>query len=211
MTDKRQLSTAWGSHPSGDGLPRCAWVSSLVSYPYHDREWGVPVHDDRTLFEMLLLEGAQAGLSWETILKKRDGYRLAFDNFEASIIASYGQEKIDSLLEDSGIIRNRLKIGASVQNARSFLAVQESYGSFDAYLWSFIGGSPRINAWRSMDEVPAHTAESEAMRKDLKSRGFKFVGSTICYALMQSLGMVNDHTTDCFRYSQINEMGRGQD
>lgn len=193
-------------HPSEDGLTRCAWVSSLVSYPYHDREWGVPVHDDRTLFEMLLLEGAQAGLSWETILKKRDGYRRAFDNFDASLIAAYDQAKIDMLLQDAGIIRNRLKIHAAIQNARSFLAVQDVSGSFDAYLWGFIGGAPRINSWRSMDEVPAHTAESDAMSKDLKYRGFKFVGSTICYALMQSVGMVNDHTTNCFRYAQINEM-----
>ncbi len=196
-----------GEHPSSDGLTRCAWVSSFVSYPYHDREWGVSVHDDRTLFEMLLLEGAQAGLSWETILKKRDGYRQAFDNFDARVIASYGQDKIDMLLQDAGIIRNRLKIAAAVQNARSFLSVQDEFSSFDAYLWGFIGGAPRVNTWRSMDEVPAHTAESHAMSKDLKKRGFKFVGSTICYALMQSVGMVNDHTTDCFRYSQINAMG----
>ena len=207
--NERQLSADPGNHPSEDGLTRCAWVSSPVSYPYHDREWGVPVHDDRRLFEMLLLEGAQAGLSWETILKKRDGYRRAFDNFEARVVASYDQDKIDVLLGDAGIIRNRLKTHAAVQNARSFLAVQDSFGSFDAYLWGFIGGDPRINSWRSMDEVPAHTAESDAMSKDLRKRGFKFVGSTICYALMQSVGMVNDHTIDCFRYSQINEMASG--
>ncbi len=202
-----QQSTDQISHLPDDGLARCAWVSSLVSYPYHDEEWGVPVHDDRTLFEMLLLEGAQAGLSWETILKKRDGYRQAFDNFDARLVASYGQDKIDVLLQDAGIIRNRLKVHGAVQNARCFLSVQDEYGSFDAYLWGFGEGAPRVNAWRSMDEVPAHTAESDAMSKDLKKRGFKFVGSTICYALMQSVGMVNDHTIDCFRYSQINAMG----
>ena len=145
MTDKRQPGIDMAAHPSEDGLTRCAWVSSLVSYPYHDREWGVPVHDDRTLFEMLLLEGAQAGLSWETILKKRDGYRRAFDNFDASLIAAYDQAKIDELLQDAGIIRNRLKVAAAIQNARSFLAVQNSFGSFDAYLWGYIGGAPRIN------------------------------------------------------------------
>ncbi len=204
--DRVQESADQGMHPSEDGLTRCAWVSSLVSYPYHDREWGVPVHDNRTLFEMLLLEGAQAGLSWETILKKRDGYRHAFDNFHARTIASYGQDKIDMLLQDPGIIRNRLKVHGAIQNARSFLSVQDEFGSFDDYLWGFIGGAPRVNTWRSIDEVPAHTAESDAMSKDLRKRGFKFVGSTICYALMQSVGMVNDHTTDCFRYSQINTM-----
>ena len=190
-------------HPSSDGLPRCGWVSSLVSYPYHDQEWGVPIHDDRALFEMLMLEGAQAGLSWETILKKRESYREAFDNFEASVIARYDQDKVEQLLGNPGIIRNRLKIASAIQNAHSFLTVQDGFGSFDSYLWSFIGDAPRTNSWRSMDEVPAHTAESGVMSKALKVRGFKFVGSTICYTLMQSTGMVNDHTVDCYRYDQI--------
>jgi DNA-3-methyladenine glycosylase I len=172
---------------------------------YHDQEWGTPLHDDRRLFEFLILEGAQAGLSWETILKKRENYRAAFDNFEASVIARYGQRKVRQLLADSGIVRNRLKIEAAVRNARALLAVQEVFDSFDAYLWSFVGSRPRVNAWRSLKQVPARTPESDAMSKDLRRRGFKFVGSTICYAFMQATGMVNDHVVGCFRHAQLSQ------
>jgi DNA-3-methyladenine glycosylase I len=170
---------------------------------YHDEEWGVPVHDDRRLFEFLILEGAQAGLSWETILKKRDNYRAAFDNFDASAVARYGQRKVRQLLTDPGIVRNRLKIDAAVQNACAVLTVQDEFGSFDAYLWEFVGGRPLVNAWRSLKQVPARTPESDAISKDLKQRGFKFVGSTISYAFMQATGMVNDHVVGCFRYAQL--------
>ncbi len=170
---------------------------------YHDEEWGVPVHDDRRLFEFLLLEGAQAGLSWETILKRREGYRRVFDDFDPEVVARYDDQKTTQLLADPRIIRNRLKVAAAVQNARAFLAVQEEFGSFDAYIWRFVGGQPRVNAWRSLAEVPARTAESDAMSNDLKRRGFKFVGSTICYAFMQAAGMVNDHTLDCFRHAEL--------
>ncbi len=182
---------------------RCPWAKNDLSIAYHDWEWGAPLHDDRGLFELLLLEGAQAGLSWDTILKKRDNYRAAFDNFEAKKVARYDRRKIQSLLRDDGIVRNRLKISAAVQNARSFLAVQEEFGSFDRYLWQFVGGKPRVNAVRSMSDVPARSAESDALSKDLKKRSFTFVGSTICYAFMQATGMVNDHLVDCFRYRQL--------
>jgi DNA-3-methyladenine glycosylase I len=167
---------------------------------YHDREWGVPLHDDQALFEFLILEGAQAGLSWATILKKRPAYRAAFDGFDASKIACYNEKKTAALLADPGIVRNRLKVAAAVRNARAFLAVQKEFGSFDAYLWQFTGGRPLKNAWRRMEDMPARSAESDAMSKDLKKRGFTFVGSTICYAFMQAVGMVNDHLTGCFRY-----------
>jgi len=170
---------------------------------YHDREWGVPVHSDRRLFEFLILEGAQAGLSWETVLKKRPAYRKAFDNFEAKKIARYTAGKAKLLLANPGIIRNRLKIKAATQNARAFLAVQNEFGSFDRYIWQFVGGRPRINARRSLKRLPARTAESDAMSRDLKRRGFTFVGSTICYAFMQAVGMVNDHTVQCFRYPSL--------
>jgi DNA-3-methyladenine glycosylase I len=170
---------------------------------YHDREWGVPCHDDRVLFEFLILEGAQAGLSWETILKKRENYRAAFDHFEPRKVARYDERKVKRLLADAGIIRNRLKITAAIQNARAFLEVQNEFGSFDAYIWRFVGERPRKNAWKVRSEIPARTAESDAMSKDLRKRGFKFVGSTICYAFMQAVGMVNDHTVDCFRYSEV--------
>jgi DNA-3-methyladenine glycosylase I len=170
---------------------------------YHDREWGVPVHDDRRLFELLILEGAQAGLSWETILRKRENYRRAFDGFDPAVVAGYGPQKVAALLEDVGIVRNRLKVAAAVQNARAFLAVREDFGSFDAYLWQFVDGTPRVNQWRTLQEVPARTPESDAMSRELVRRGFKFVGSTICYALMQSCGMVNDHLEDCFRHAQV--------
>jgi DNA-3-methyladenine glycosylase I len=170
---------------------------------YHDLEWGAPVHDERELFELLILEGAQAGLSWSTILNKRDGYRAAFDRFVPAAVARYDDAKIETLLQDPGIIRNRLKVTAAVVNARAFLEVQAESGSFDAYIWSFTGGAPRQNAWRTLSEIPAQTAESQAMSKALKARGFKFVGPTICYAYMQSIGMVNDHTVDCFRYREL--------
>ncbi len=180
-------------------IARCAWVSDDPLYiAYHDEEWGVPVHDDRTLFEFLILEGAQAGLSWITILKKRENYRRALDGFDANKIALYDAAKVRALLADSGIVRNKLKIAATIQNAKSFLAVQKEFGSFDVYIWQFVGGKPKLNRRKTMADVPAKTPESDAMSKDLLKRGFKFVGSTICYAFMQAVGMVNDHTTDCF-------------
>jgi DNA-3-methyladenine glycosylase I len=170
---------------------------------YHDEEWGVPQHDDRKLFEFLLLEGAQAGLSWDTILRKRENYRVAFDRFDPERIARYDQRRIRSLLKDPGIVRNRLKIAAAVQNARAFLNVQEEVGSFDLYVWRFVDGQPRVNRWKSLRQVPARTTQSDQMSKDLGKRGFKFVGSTICYAFMQAVGMVNDHVVGCFRYRAI--------
>ena len=185
-------------------LNRCAWGNSHPLYvTYHDEEWGAPEHDDRKLFELLLLEGAQAGLSWLTILKRRESYRAAFDDFDPVKIAAYDEARIAALLANPGIIRNRRKVEAFVANARAFLAVQEAFGSFDAYIWRFVGGSPIVNAWRSLSEIPAETDESRAMSKDLKKRGFTFVGPTICYAFMQACGMVNDHTTDCFRYHEL--------
>jgi DNA-3-methyladenine glycosylase I len=170
---------------------------------YHDSEWGVPVHDDRRLFEFLILEGAQAGLSWSTILNKRGNYRRAFDNFDARKIARYDARKAKKLLADPGIVRNRLKIAAAIQNAKSFLAVESEFGSFDAYIWQFVGGKPIQNKRKVSEPLPAKTPQSDAMSKDLLKRGFKFVGSTICYAFMQAIGMVNDHATDCFRFNQL--------
>jgi DNA-3-methyladenine glycosylase I len=170
---------------------------------YHDTEWGVPAHDDRLLFEHLILDGAQAGLSWMTILKRRENYRRAFDHFDARKIAAYDERKLEALLADPGIIRNRQKVASAISNAAAFLAVQEEFGSFDAYLWGFVGGAPIKNAWRTEGEIPATSPESEAMSKDLKKRGFKFVGPTICYAFMQASGMVNDHVVDCFRYDEV--------
>jgi DNA-3-methyladenine glycosylase I len=184
-------------------LKRCAWPKTELDIAYHDCEWGVPVHDDRLLFEFLILEGAQAGLSWSTILKKRENYRRAFDNFDARKIAKYDDRKVRKLLADAGIVRNRLKIAAAIQNAKSFLAVQEEFGSFDSYLWQFVGGRPIQKLRKSLKEIPARTPESDAMSKDLFKRGFKFVGSTICYAFMQAVGMVNDHTVDCFRHAEL--------
>jgi len=179
---------------------RCAWCTSDPLYiRYHDEEWGVPVHDDRTLFEMLILEGAQAGLSWLTILKRREGYREAFDGFDAETIACYDKKKTDALMLNPGIIRNRLKIAATVDNARAFLAVQKECGTFDRYIWSFIGGKPKRNRRKTGEPLPAQTPEAEAMSKDLKKRGFRFVGPTICYAFMQAVGMVDDHAAECFR------------
>jgi DNA-3-methyladenine glycosylase I len=184
-------------------IVRCAWAGDDPLYRrYHDEEWGVPVHDDRTLFEFLILEGAQAGLSWITILRKREHYRRAFDNFDAAKIARYSAAKLEALLADPGIVRNRLKVRATVLNARAALAVQEEFGSLDAYLWRFVDGQPIVNRWRSIAQVPSRTARSDAMSKDLKKRGFTFVGSTICYAFMQAVGMVNDHTTDCWRHGE---------
>lgn len=184
-------------------MKRCEWATTDLSIAYHDEEWGVPVHDDGTLFELLILEGAQAGLSWETILKKRENYRAAFDDFDPHVIAGYGQRKVNALLANPGIVRNKAKVAAAIQNAKAFLHVQNEFGSFDAYVWRFVGGEPIKNAWRSLRELPAETSESKAMSKDLRKRGFKFVGPTICYAFMQSVGMVNDHVVDCFRYDQI--------
>ncbi len=187
--------------------PRCAWAKTELSIPYHDTEWGVPVHDDRLLFEFLILEGAQAGLSWETILKKRANYRRAFDNFDAQKIARYNARKVAQLLSNPGIVRNRLKIAATIQNAKAFLAVQKEFGSFDRYVWQFVGGQPKQNARTSLKQIPARAPESDAMSKDLLKRGFKFVGSTICYAFMQAVGLVNDHATNCFRYREVNGGG----
>lgn len=181
---------------------RCDWVSSDPLYiEYHDKEWGVPVHDDRTMFEFLLLEGMQAGLSWITILRKRENFRKAFDNFEAKKIAKYGKRKLAHLMNDAGIIRNRLKIQAAVANAKAFLEVKKEFGSFSKYLWQFVGGKTKMSRWKSIKEIPATSKESDAMTKDLKKRGFKFVGSTVCYAHMQATGMVNDHLVSCFKRS----------
>lgn len=183
---------------------RCLWAGTdPLSVAYHDREWGVPVHNERKLFEMLILEGAQAGLSWITILRKRKNYRKAFDRFDPHIVARYSARKIAKLLSDEGIVRNRLKITSTVSNARAFLAIQREYGSFDAYIWQFVGGAPLLNRRRTMSELPARTPESDAMSKDLRRRGFSFVGSTICYAFMQATGMVNDHLTSCHRYKKV--------
>ena len=184
-------------------MPRCPWAAYEPNLTYHDREWGVPVHHDRELFEFLILEGAQAGLSWTTILNKRENYRKAFDRFRAEKIAHYGARDVKRLLANAGIVRNRLKIAATIQNAKEFLAVQKEFGSFDSYLWGFVGGKPKQNHWRKMSDVPASTTESDAMSRDLAQRGFKFVGSTICYALMQAVGMVNDHLVTCPRHGKV--------
>jgi DNA-3-methyladenine glycosylase I len=185
-----------------ENTKRCAWVTSEQVYvDYHDLEWGIPVHDDIKLFEMLLLEGAQAGLSWITILKRRETYRKAYDNFDPIKIANWDNEKIEKLLLDPGIIRNRLKVKAAKINAKAFLQISEEFGSFDAFIWSFTGGDTLQNNWKNISQIPATTLESDAMSKELKKRGFKFTGSTICYAFMQAVGMVNDHTKDCFRHT----------
>ena len=182
---------------------RCRWASNPLNIPYHDEEWGVPVHDENKWFEFLILEGAQAGLSWDTILKKRYRYREVFDAFDPSKVARYAAPKVRQLLNDPGIIRNRLKIDATISNAKAFLQVQQEFGSFDAYIWRFVNGAPKQNAWKLHGKIPARTAESDAISKDLQKRGFRFVGSTICYALMQATGMVNDHATTCFRYQEL--------
>jgi DNA-3-methyladenine glycosylase I len=190
-------------------LVRCHWASgSELTIRYHDEEWGVPAHDDRTLFEFLILEGAQAGLSWQTILNKRENYRAAFDQFDPGRVAAYDRRKMQRLLKDPGIVRNRLKISSAVGNAKAFLRVAEQFGSFDRYIWRFVDGAPRVNSRKSPRQVPAKTVESDAMSKDLKARGFNFVGSTICYAFMQAVGMANDHLVRCFRYEALGG-GRG--
>ena len=188
-----------------DQHTRCTWARTPLSVAYHDLEWSVPVHDDRVLFEFLTLEGAQAGLSWETILKKRDGYREAFAGFDAARVARFKPVQVERLLNDPGIVRNRLKIGSTVTNAKAFLAVQSEFGNFDAYVWRFVDGTPRVNRWTALREIPARTPESDALSRDLLSRGFKFVGSTICYAFMQAVGLVNDHTIDCFRHERVGQ------
>jgi DNA-3-methyladenine glycosylase I len=179
-------------------LVRCGWATNPLAIAYHDKEWGVPHHDDRVLFEFLILEGAQAGLSWDTILRKRENYRAAFDGFDPAKIARYDRRKVARLLKDEGIIRNRLKIASAIGNAKAFLAVEKEFGSFDKYIWQFVDGKPKVNDWR-VKKIPARSAESDAMSKDLKKRGFKFVGTTICYAYMQAMGLVNDHAKECFR------------
>jgi DNA-3-methyladenine glycosylase I len=191
--------------PSKASVTRCRWAKNALNIPYHDEEWGVPLHDDQKLFELLILEGAQAGLSWDTVLQKRARYRKVFDGFDAKKIARYDKKKVRQLLADPGIIRNRLKIDSTISNARSFLKIQEEFGTFDAYIWRFVGARPKQNAWKTHKKVPPRTAESDAMSKDLKSRGFRFVGSTICYAFMQATGMVNDHVVNCFRYQELSE------
>lgn len=184
-------------------LKRCTWCGDDPLYiKYHDEEWGIPAHDDQKLFEMLILEGAQAGLSWITVLKKRENYRKAFNNFDAVKISKYSEKKVEKLLENAGIIRNRLKINSTIGNAKAFLNVQKEFGSFDKYIWQFVDHKPIINKFKSMKDLPSKTEISDIMSNDLKKRGFKFVGSTICYAFMQATGMVNDHTTDCFRYNE---------
>ena len=191
-------------------LIRCGWARPTPVYlAYHDEEWGVPVHDDRSLFEFLVLEGAQAGLSWETILNKRPAYRRAFDRFDPRKVAAFDRARVRRLLGDAGIVRNRLKIDSAITNARAFLDVQREFGSFDRYVWGFVGGAPKRNAWTSLKEIPPRTADSDAMSQDLKKRGFRFVGSTICYAFMQATGMVNDHITTCFRYREVGSGGAG--
>jgi len=185
------------------GKKRCDWATNDLAAAYHDEEWGVPLHDDRLLFEFLILEGAQAGLSWDTILAKRDNYREAYEGFDPAVVAKYGKRKQAQLLKNAGIVRNRLKIESSICNAQAFLRVQDEFGSFDDYIWQFVGGKPKKNRFKTLADVPAKTDESDAMSKDLKKRGFNFVGSTICYAFMQATGMVNDHVSTCFRYKEV--------
>jgi len=182
---------------------RCPWAQNALNIRYHDQEWGVPLHDDVKLFEFIILEGAQAGLSWDTVLQKRARYREVFDGFDPEKVARYGKQNVRALLKDPGIIRNRLKIESTIGNAEAFLQVQEEFGTFNSYIWRFVGGRPKQNAWKSHKRVPARTTESDAMSKDLKKRGFRFVGSTICYAFMQAVGMVNDHLVSCFRYREL--------
>ena len=188
-------------------MQRCAWARTPLDTEYHDREWGVPLHDECGLFEFLVLEGAQAGLSWNTILRKREHYRRVFDGFDPVKVASYNEAKMAALLLDPGIVRNRLKVAAAVTNAQRLLEVQQQFGSFDAYLWQFVDGKPIVNAWRDFSEVPVTTVISDRLSRDLSQRGFKFVGSTICYSLMQAVGMVNDHTVDCFRHAELGGIG----
>ena len=187
-------------------IMRCDWAKNPILRDYHDREWGVPIHDDRLLFEFLVLEGMQAGLSWETVLKKRASYRAAFDHFDQIAVAAYRERKLSQLLANENIIRNRLKIEAAVGNAKSLIALQKEVGSFDEYIWRFVGGRPKQNRWQSLDDIPGETAESNKMSKDLRRHGFKFVGPTICYAFMQAVGMVNDHLIDCFRHKEVRSL-----
>ncbi len=201
---EQQVGSSSKGQEKASGQPaRCGWARTPLGIVYHDTEWGVPVHDDRTLFEFLTLEGAQAGLSWETILKKRAAYRDAFADFEPARVARFTPARVERLLGNAGIVRNRLKVESTVRNARAFLAVQRDFGTFDTYLWGLVGGTPRVNGWRTMRQVPARTPESDALSRNLSGRGFRFVGSTICYAFMQAVGIVNDHTIDCFRHGQI--------
>jgi len=200
------LEEAIDTNKTAPAPKRCDWARNDLSMRYHDKEWGVPAHNDRRLLELLTLEGAQAGLSWDTILKKRENYRAAFDHFDPNRIARYDRRKIQSLLRDAGIVRNRLKIASAVHNAKAFLKVQDEFGSFDRYIWQFVEGKPRVNSWRSLQQIPARTPQSDAMSKDLKKRGFTFVGSTICYAFMQAVGLVNDHLVDCFRHHQMSRV-----
>jgi len=186
-----------------ESIIRCSWARNELAIAYHDQEWGVPQHNDRVLFEFVILEGAQAGLSWDTILQKRENYRAAFSGFDPNQIARYDRRKLQGLMRDAGIVRNRLKIASAVLNAKAFLAVQKEFGSFDRYVWQFVGGKPLVNRWKTGQRVSASTAESDTMSKDLKKRGFNFVGSTICYAFMQAIGMVNDHAVECFRYREV--------
>ena len=199
--------------PSATSIRRCHWAGNDLSIRYHDEEWGTPLHDDQRLFEFLILEGAQAGLSWDTILKKRENYRAAFDNFDPLVVSGYGKKKVRELLANPGIIRNRLKVESAIKNAAAFLKVQKEFGSFDSYIWQFVGGPPQQNCWRGSQRLPAFTPQSDAMSKDLKRRGFNFVGSTICYAFMQAVGMVNDHMEDCFRHRELKQLAkmRGSD
>lgn len=199
-SSRNRVSCALMVIPKRDTRIRCDWARNELAIRYHDKEWGRPVHKDRVLFEFLLLEGAQAGLSWDTILQKRENYRTAFDGFDPKRIARYESRKVRSLLANPGIIRNRLKVGSAVQNAKAFLAIQDEFGSFDAYVWQFVGGKPRVNKWKLLKQIPPRTEQSDALSKDLRKRGFNFVGSTICYAFMQAVGMVNDHQVKCFRY-----------
>jgi len=192
-----------------DRRKRCGWATTALSIAYHDREWGVPVHDDRVFFEFLTLEGAQAGLSWETILRKRRAYREAFAGFDPARVSIFKSADVSRLLNNPGIVRNRLKIGSAIGNAKAFLEIQQEFGSFDAYVWRFVGGKPRVNRWKSLKAVPPRTPESDALSRDLLGRGFKFVGSTICYAFMQAVGLVNDHVMDCFRRLHVDSPGPG--
>lgn len=190
-------------------MKRCAWTNDDdLLMEYHDQEWGVPVHEENILFEFLILEGAQAGLSWSTILKKRDNYRRAYDNFDVNKVAGYKNRKIGQLLNDPGIVRNKLKINASIVNAKAVIKIRKEFGSFDEYLWGFVGGKPIVNKWRKLSDIPSHTPVSDAMSRDLKKRGFKFVGSTICYAFMQAVGMVNDHEVSCYRFTTLKNVAR---